>query len=745
MSDVIQGFIENIVYRNADNGYTVLSLKTEDDSITCVGNISFISEGECFRANGKYITHAVYGEQFLIESYEYVEPEDVVSIERYLASGAIKGVGPKMASRIVAEFKEDTFLVMEKEPERLAKIKGISERMAMDIYEQFEAKRELRGAMIFLQQYGISSTLAVKIYEQYHSRMYDIIRQNPYQLAEDISGIAFKTADEIAMKVGLQVNSEFRIKSGILYDMMLGTNDGHVYLPEQEVITKSATLLGVSEEEIQHGIADLVIEKKLIKKQIEDTFLLYTASFYYMELNVARMLCDLNISVKSDLKKAVNKIDKIEEALKISLDNQQRTAVVEAMQRGLLVITGGPGTGKTTTINTIIKYLESEGLDILLAAPTGRAAKRMTETTGYEAKTIHRLLELTKQSGDDSKFIFERNENNPLETDALIIDEMSMVDLPLMNALLKAVPIGTRLILVGDVNQLPSVGAGNILKDIIASHRFPVVMLTKIFRQAQESDIVLNAHKINAGEQLVMDNKSKDFFLLKRDTAPVISAVMVNLIKNKLPNYVNATPFDIQVITPMRKGELGVERLNQVLQEALNPPSPTKKERESHNTMFREGDKVMQIKNNYQLGWEIKSSYGITVQTGTGVFNGDTGIVKEVNLFAEQLVVEFDDSHLVEYPFSQLDELDLAYAITVHKSQGSEYAAVVLPLLSGPKLLFNRNLLYTAVTRAKSCVTIVGSEEIVHSMIANVSEQKRYTTLDYYIRELDQGPLEEQM
>ncbi|MFT4144643.1 MAG: AAA family ATPase, partial [Mobilitalea sp.] len=393
--------------------------------------------------------------------------------------------------------------------------------------------------------------------------------------------------------------------------------------------------------------------------------------------------------------------------------------------------------GKTTTINTIIRFFESEGMELLLAAPTGRAAKRMTETTGYEARTIHRLLELSKMSdSQENKFNFERNELNPLETDVLIIDEMSMVDISLMHALLKAVAVGTRLIIVGDVNQLPSVGPGNVLKDVINSHSFNVVKLNKIFRQAADSDIIVNAHKINDGEHVELNNKSKDFFFLKRGEANIIAAVTINLIKNKLPGYVKATPYDIQVLTPMRKGELGVERLNQVLQQALNPPSKEKREKEYHEMIFREGDKVMQIKNNYQVPWEIKSSYGVVTQNGMGVFNGDAGIIKEINLFSEHLLVEFDDNRLVDYSFSQLDELELAYAITIHKSQGSEYPAVILPILDGPRILFNRNLLYTAVTRAKSCVTIVGSDHMLNFMIDNKSEQSRYSGLCDRIREL---------
>jgi exodeoxyribonuclease V alpha subunit len=456
-----------------------------------------------------------------------------------------------------------------------------------------------------------------------------------------------------------------------------------------------------------------------------------------MELNTAKMLCDLNIKYDFTITEIEQRLVSVERQFKIELDELQRTGVIEAARNGILVLTGGPGTGKTTTINAIIRFFEAEGMDILLAAPTGRAAKRMTETTGYEARTIHRLLEISRMSGDlDSKLLFERNETNPLETDVIIIDEMSMVDITLMNSLLKAITVGTRLILVGDINQLPSVGPGNVLKDIINSHNFNVVKLTKIFRQASESDIIVNAHKINAGESIKMDNKSKDFFLLKRDNTNIIIQNIITLVSQKIPKYVNATTFDIQVLTPMRKGELGVERLNQVLQQYINPPNESKREKEFHSGIFREGDKVMQIKNNYQLTWEIKSKYGITTENGTGVFNGDMGVIKEINLFAELVTIEFDEGRMVEYTFSQLEELELAYAITIHKSQGSEYPAVIMPLLSGPRMLFNRNLLYTAVTRAKDCVVIVGSENTIQVMIDNESEQHRYSSLSDRIKEL---------
>ncbi len=737
MSEVLEGYVDKIVFRNAENGYTVLTLVNDDVEMTCVGTFTFISEGEFIRATGNYTAHQLYGEQFQVQSYEFMEPEDLQSMERYLGSGAIKGIGNALAARIVRKFKKDTFRIIEEEPERLAEVKGISENMAREIAKQFDDKKDMRGAMLFLQQFGITTALAVKIYKEYGAKMYQIVKENPYKLAEDISGIGFKLADEIAAKIGIGTDSDYRMKAGILYTLLQASASGHVYLPEDVLAARTAELLGVDVRGIEHHIIDLAMDKKLMIRESEGYKQIYGASLFYLELNSAKMLCDLNIKYDLSLTEIDYRLKAVEKQFQIELDEMQRTAVIEAARNGLLVVTGGPGTGKTTTINAIIRFFEAEGMDILLAAPTGRAAKRMTETTGYEARTIHRLLEISKMSGDmDNKLIFERNEGNPLETDVIIIDEMSMVDISIMYALLRAITVGTRLILVGDVNQLPSVGPGNVLKDIINSHQFNVVKLTKIFRQATESDIIVNAHKINAGERINLDNKSKDFFLLKRDDVTVIIQVIVALVRDKMPKYVNATSFDIQVLTPMRKGELGVERLNQVLQQFLNPPSPDKKEKEFHNCIFREGDKVMQIKNNYQLTWEIKSRYGITTENGTGIFNGDTGIIKEINLFAEQVTVEFDEGRMVEYTFSQLEELELAYAITIHKSQGSEYPAVVMPLLTGPRMLLNRNLLYTAVTRAKNCVTIVGSQDIVQMMIDNESEQKRFSGLSERIREL---------
>ena len=519
--------------------------------------------------------------------------------------------------------------------------------------------------------------------------------------------------------------------------------EGHVYLPKNVLEVRTSRLLGVEIEGIEKYIMDLCMERKTVMKEIEGEIRIYPSRFYYMELNVARMLNDLDIDCAMPEDMMEKRLRKVEELEQISLDPMQHQAVIESIKHGLLILTGGPGTGKTTTINTMIQFFESEGMSILLAAPTGRAAKRMTEATGYEAQTIHRLLEVSgnpEEEGNVNGFL--RNRDNPLETDVLIIDEMSMVDLTLMHALLTAVVPGTRLILVGDVNQLPSVGPGSVLKDTIASNKFHVVTLTKIFRQAGESDIVLNAHKINAGERVIINNKSRDFFFLKRQEADVIIGVVITLIQKKLPKYVDASPFDIQVMTPTRKGLLGVERLNVILQRYLNPPDPKKEEKEANGRIFRTGDKVMQIKNDYQIRWTKKTSLGDVYEEGTGVFNGDTGIIREIIPVAEQVVVEFEEGKMVEYEYSQMDEMELAYAITIHKSQGSEYPAIVLPVLGGPKMLLGRNLLYTAVTRAKKCVTTVGSSRVIQGMIHNVNEQKRFSSLCQRIKEMEEEDAE---
>jgi len=723
----LAGYVEHIIYRNADNGYTVLNLVSGEDEITCVGIFSAIAEGENIEAQGEYTEHPTYGQQFKVTSFEEKAPEDEEAIERYLGSGAIKGIGLAMAARIVRRFKGDTFRIIEEEPERLAEIKGISNRKAMEIASQVNEKRDLRQAMIFLQQYGITMNLAVKVYQAYGQDVYGIIRENPYRLADDIDGVGFRTADEIAARVGIRMDSDFRVRSGILYTLLQASGEGHTYLPETELTPRASKLLNVTAEQVEKQYMDLAIERKIILKQMEDQTQIYAASFYYMEANTATMLKRLNVSYDVSDAEIEQRIRGIEKKSGMTLDEHQVTAVKEAVRNGLLVITGGPGTGKTTTINTIIRYFELEGLEIFLAAPTGRAAKRMSETTGFEARTVHRMLELN--GGAEGSGGFERDESNPLEANVIIVDEMSMVDISLMYSLLKAISVGTRLILVGDVNQLPSVGPGSVLRDIIQSHACNVVMLTKIFRQASTSDIIVNAHKINHGEEVILDNKSMDFFFLKRYDADVIINVVLQLIKQKLPKFVDATPYDIQVLTPMRKGLLGVERLNGILQRYMNPPANDKVEKEYGSTVFREGDKVMQTKNNYQLAWEIRTKFGLTVDKGLGIFNGDMGIIRQINDFAEQMIIEFDEGRMVEYPYKLLDELELAYAITIHKSQGSEYPAVVIPLLGGPMMLMNRNLLYTAVTRARKCVTLVGNEVTFQQMIQNTSQQKRYSGL----------------
>lgn len=725
--EMINGYVDHIIYRNADNGYTVLVMICDEEEVTCVGTFSDIAEGENIEAHGSYTDHPTYGRQFAVKSFEEKAPKDEMAIERYLGSGAIKGVGIALAARIVRRFKSDTFRIIEEEPERLAEVKGISERKAMEIADQVNAKRDLRQAMIFLQQYGISTTLAVKIYNTYGQKIYGILKENPYRMADDVEGVGFRTADEIASRVGIRTDSDFRIRSGIQYALLQASNEGHTYLPMPELTQRASNLLQIEPEYIEKHYMNLAMDRKIIMRQVDDTTQIYASSFFYMEANTATMLKQLNASFDVPDIEIEERLRQIEKLTKMDLDEHQVEAVKEAVRNGLLVITGGPGTGKTTTINTIIRYFELEGMDIFLAAPTGRAAKRMSETTGFEARTIHRMLELN--GGMEGNAGFERNEQNPLETDVIIIDEMSMVDISLMYALLKAIAAGTRLILVGDVNQLPSVGPGSVLKDIIDSNEFHTVKLTKIFRQASTSDIIVNAHKINRGEPVSLDNKSMDFFFLKRYEADKIINVTLQLIKQKLPKFVGASEYDIQVLTPMRKGLLGVERLNGILQMYLNPADKRKREKEHGSTIFREGDKVMQTKNNYQLEWEIRSKYGLCIDKGTGIFNGDMGIIEEINDFAETLTVSFDEGRMVEYPYKLLDELELAYAVTIHKSQGSEYPAVVIPLLSGPRMLMNRNLLYTAVTRAKKCVTIVGNDTTFHQMIENNSQLKRYSGL----------------
>lgn len=750
----IKGYVEKIIYTNSDNGHTILDVSLTSDEIkrlqgecpdyaddideemVCVGTLHLINAGEYVVFNGDFTIHQTYGLQFKVTSYEESRPEDMDSIERYLGSGAIKGVGPALAARIVRHFKMDTFRVIEENPEELSQVKGISNRMAMEIADQVAEKKGMRNAMLFLGKLGIGMNLAVKIYKEYGEKVYDIIQNNPYKLADDMEGVGFKIADEIARNSGMELDSPFRIKSGILYALSAAVSAGHTYYPMDALIEEAGRLLGVFIAEPEEILTDLMIDRKVMVRDVDGIKAVYLYSVYHTELAIAHRLFALKFEDMPDEKAFDKDLHSIEKEENITLESMQREAVRASAGSGIVVITGGPGTGKTTTINTIIRYFERKGMDIMLAAPTGRAAKRMTEATGHEAQTIHRMLELSGILSDEiSNASFERNETNPLETDVVIIDEMSMVDIFLMNSLLKAIADGTRLILVGDANQLPSVGPGNVLKDIIASGCFNTVRLAKIFRQEEAGDIVVNAHKINEGELFEIGPSSRDFPFIRRADANAIINALVTLVKVKLPAYTDCSPNDVQVLTPTRKGSLGVERLNTVLQQFLNPPSNSKVEKEIGSIIFREGDKVMQIKNNYKIPWEIRGRNGIPVETGMGVFNGDMGIVDNINLYLSEMTVRFDEERYVTYTFKETDELEHAYAVTVHKSQGSEYPAVVLPLLDGPRMLMNRNILYTAVTRARKCICIVGSEQTFYNMISNENEQKRFSSLDIRIKE----------
>lgn len=774
-----EGYIEKIIYKNEENGYTVFHVEGEDGDEIFVGNLYGVAEGLYIIAEGEYVNHPQYDIQFKFTSCEIRMPEDTVGIERYLASGIIKGIGEVRAKQIVKKFKSDTLRIIEEEPERLAEIRGISERQARNIAASYAEKREFQEVVIFLSEYGVSVNLAIKIYNQYGDQVYEILKGNPYKIAEDISGIGFKVADDIARRMGIGADSVYRLRSAILYVLNMATQEGHMYLPQEMLVRKVVELTryvpgdGVydggasfdygyaeyadgssvksayeeAEETVHEQLMELAIESRVVIKMIDDLPVIYSSSNYYLELNTARMLLDLQLHYEMPEHELDAAIARIEKEENIVLDDMQREAVKSAITAGVAVITGGPGTGKTTIIDAIIKYYAMQGMEIKLCAPTGRAAKRMTESTGWPAQTIHRLLEFNGAPDDsqdraEDKLRFARNASNPLECDAIIVDEMSMVDSFIFYSLLQAVLYGTRLILVGDVNQLPSVGAGNVLKDIINSACFPVTTLTRIFRQEDGSDIVFNAHKINRGEHLEIMNRSKDFFFVPRNgAANIINEVKV-LVSDNLPKYLKIQPADIQVLTPMRKYEVGVENMNLRLQELLNPAAPGKPEKEKNNTIFRKGDKVMQVKNNYKQEWKIyanknqDTSGGYVLDEGVGVFNGDMGTILDISDYDEEVTVLFDDGRVAVYTYADLDELEHAFAITIHKSQGSEYPAVVIPLLTGPRKLLNRNLLYTAITRAKRMVVIVGNLAMVNQIIDNTEEQKRYTSLTLRLQEM---------
>lgn len=736
-----RGYIDHIIFRSEESGYTVFSAVQDGKELTLVGTVSSLAAGETIRAKGHETKHPIYGLQFVIESYEAEAPGDKEALERYLGSGAVKGIGPATASRIVKQFGMETMRIISEEPERLSEIRGISRKKAMDIAASLNARRDMQDAVIFLQGYGISVNLAGKIYAQYKNKLYDLIRENPYRLSEDIEGIGFQKCDEIARRAGIAEESEFRLESGILYALSQSEIQGHCYLPLKLLQTTAEELLSLSIPDFPACLSDLQMRGKIKVKGER----VYRSSLYYAERETAALLLSLNRNLGgSEEEETERRIAEITGEEGIELDPLQRQAVSIAAESGLLVITGGPGTGKTTTIRTLLRLFSMERKTIALAAPTGRAAKRMSESTGWEAKTIHRLLEYQGRPEDEEggkrggRGHFERDESNPLDCELLIIDEMSMVDLRLMHALLRAVSQGCRLILVGDADQLPSVGAGNVLRDIISSELVRTISLKHIFRQAMESDIVVNAHRINEGREVDLGKPSRDFLFIRSGSPEQITQSVTRLLLEKLPAYLKTDPLSIQVMTPQRKGALGVERLNPLLQAELNPPGREKAEKELNGTLFRLGDKVMQVRNNYNLVWELRGRFGIAIETGEGVFNGDIGIIREINALRETLTVDFD-GRSVEYRFKDCEDLDLAYAITIHKSQGSEYPAVVIPMYQGPQLLMNRNLLYTAVTRAKRCVCLVGDPGAFRAMLENGTEAKRYSSLAEQLRELASG------
>lgn len=736
--EVIKGYVDHFLYYNESNTYGVLELDTEDDDVICTGRFPGLTEGETIEVSGEWVDHPTYGVQLKVLNYEIIEPTDILDMERYLASGAIKGIGPSTAKKIIKHFGEDTFRIIEEEPERLSEIKGITERKAISIATQMSERHELRNVVMFMQKYGISNSMAIKLYDEYGSQIKSIILNNPYKLAREVNGIGFKRADEIAAKTGVKLDSEFRIQCGIIHCLKEASTDGHTYLPREELIRSAYELLGVCESDIERQLDELKIERQLIEVKSEDRLNIYLSEYYQIEKNCAVKLLTLaRYSDRISASELDREIKSIESELDIELHDLQREAVVKVLSEGLFILTGGPGTGKTTTIKSIISGLERRNLRFVLAAPTGRAAKRMSETTGYEASTIHRLLSIKHNPEERADAYFEMNEDNPLDVDAVIIDEASMVDIFLFNSLLKAISPGCKLIIVGDSNQLPSVGPGQVLKDMLDSGVCPNVELKYIFRQSNESHIVTYAHMINNGEQIDFTTKYEDFFLLKRDNYEEIRQALLYLICEKLPKHFNTSPMQIQVLTPMKKGALGVWELNRILQECINPPSDKKVELEYGENIFRVGDKVMQTKNNYDMEWDIMSTYGISAQRGKGVFNGDIGIIDHINKPSRLIRITFDDGREAEYSYETLEELELAYAITIHKSQGSEYPVVIMPLLGGPRSLLYRNLLYTGVTRAKDCVVILGSENTVKEMIRCENENRRYTGLAARIGEVE--------
>lgn len=730
----IEGMISDIVFKNEDNGYVIAHLSNENNDVVIVGCMPTLTVGESIEVEGKWVNHKTYGTQFEVSSFMPVTPSSIEGIYVYLSSGMIKGIGEKMAKRIINKFGVDTLDIIQNSPQRLSEVEGIGTKKIEQIAKSYEDDRELRNIIIKLSPYGITPNFCLKIYKKYKNKAIDVISKNPYKLAEDVRGIGFKVADKIASNLGIDKYSKDRIMQGVLYTLNQSLASGHTYLPKDILVEETSKLLGIDKEYVLDSILNLAYDQKIhIERNLENTEHIYLIPYYLSENGVCKQIIKLSQSEFKDLNIDIEEeIEKVEEETNIKLAKNQVLAVKEAINSGLVVITGGPGTGKTTTINTIIKVFENNNQEVLLAAPTGRAAKRMSETSNKEAKTIHRLLEMGYAT-DSEELVFLKDEEDPIKADVVIVDEVSMVDVVLMYSLLKAIKPGTRLILVGDSDQLPSVGAGNVLKDIIDSEVINVVRLNEIFRQAQESMIVVNAHRINQGLPLHLNVKGKDFFFIKKDTNEEILNEIVGIVSERLPKFYKLDKLkDIQVLAPMRKGDLGVSNLNIELQKYLNKEDKYKVEETLQKRIFRVGDKVMQIKNNYTKKWETEDKS----ESGEGIYNGDIGYIYHIDKENKIIYVLFDQTKIVSYEYSELDELDHSFCTTIHKSQGSEFPAIVIPVAWAPPMLLNRNLLYTAVTRAKKLVVLVGNVKYLEYMIKNNRTNDRYSNLSKKLNRL---------
>ena len=742
--EALNGIVESIVFKSSDTGYTVIKFRENNIIHTAVGVLPHVKEGQNLKITGSWVNHSQFGKQFKVEECEEILPTSKDGIEKYLSSGIIQGIGPVTAKKIVNKFGEDTLNILDNNIERLKEIEGIGKKKLETIIESYREQRELKNITIFLQTHGLSVNQCLKIYKKYGASSVDTVKNNPYILCDEISGIGFKTSDKIARSLGIEIDSPFRIQSGIRYVINEFCANGHTFMPKDELIKEASNVLTVSGDIIEENIKNAALDRKIKLERVNDKEGVFTIPNYYCELGITNRILTLAISNFQDISVDVDHlILQFEKKNNITFAESQKDAIISAFQNGIEIITGGPGTGKTTIIKCIIEIFETCGLKVLLGAPTGRAAKRMSESTGKEATTIHRMLDMGVFEKEESVFVTNAEEHS-LEADVVIIDEASMIDITLMNALLKSIKVGTRLIIVGDVDQLPSVGAGNVLNDFIESGFTKVVRLKEIFRQGKESMIVVNAHKINKGEMPKLNEKGTDFFFIRNDIQEGILNTIIDLINTRLPRF--NSNWDklksIQVLVPMKKGVLGVTNLNERIQNVLNPKAPYKKEKEFRSMVFREGDKVMQIKNNYSLKWTRIAGKG--EHEGLGVFNGDMGFIESIDLEGKKLSIIFDDERRVIYDFIYLDELDLAYAITIHKSQGSEFPVVIIPAYMGAPLLMNRNLLYTGITRAKEMVVVVGIPKALKYMVDNTRSMERYSSLNWRIKEVISNEVFEQ-